>query len=102
MFVMSQRLFLTRTPPRLIEEALACGGRVLVHCKEGISRSATIVVAHLMQTGVPMLEALAHVKKRRSVFPNDGFLRQLAAFELQLRTVSDADSAAEGVEIVQS
>eukprot|EP00048_Salpingoeca_helianthica_P022983 m.21460 g.21460 ORF g.21460 m.21460 type:complete len:186 (+) comp8086_c0_seq1:109-666(+) len=79
---------------KFIKDGLASGGRVLVHCKEGISRSATVVIAHLMQTGVPVVEAVRHVKQRRRIFPNDGFLRQLVAFELTLRPVSTPTGAA--------
>ena len=34
---------------RFMKEALAAGGKVFVHCYAGISRSAAIVFAYLMQ-----------------------------------------------------
>merc|ERR1711924_263390 len=43
-----------------IAEALAAGGRVLVHCEQGQSRSASVVAAHLMSSEqVSIHQALA-------------------------------------------
>lgn len=49
----------------------------------GISRSAAIVIAYLIKKNLMgAREALDYVESRRSiVFPNNGFLRQLGAFE---------------------
>lgn len=44
-------------------------GRVLVHCKQGVSRSAAVVLAHLVLSGIPLPEALRRVRCRRSVSP---------------------------------
>jgi protein-tyrosine phosphatase len=57
-----------------------------VHCFAGVSRSATIVIAYLMQElGKGMLEAMKFVKRRRPVVsPNFGFQRQLMDFESAL------------------
>jgi atypical dual specificity phosphatase len=56
---------------------------VLVHCSAGVSRSATIVIAHLMQTrGLSLDTALTLVREKRSiVHPNDGFVEQLRHLE---------------------
>ncbi|KAM3455743.1 hypothetical protein MY3296_002161 [Beauveria thailandica] len=51
---------------------------VLVHCRAGISRSATIVIAYLMRKyGLSADEALAEVKAKRRVRPNPNFMDQL-------------------------
>lgn len=52
---------------------------VLVHCKAGISRSAAMVIYHLMRSrGYTLKDAIAHVKaKRRIISPNDGFMSAL-------------------------
>ncbi|CAD8089158.1 unnamed protein product [Paramecium primaurelia] len=59
---------------------------VLVHCQMGISRSAVIVLAYLIKKElIGAREALEYVEQRRSIiFPNNGFLRQLGAFERQV------------------
>lgn len=69
---------------RLLAEHLraAEGGAVLVHCMEGVSRSVAAVIAFLVADHSWSLQAaLEHVAQRRTVFPNDGFIRQLFAWE---------------------
>lgn len=64
-----------------IRIALQSGKKVLVHCKMGISRSATLVVAYLMEAErMNCMEALKVVRSKRVILPNDGFLMQLAQF----------------------
>lgn len=63
-----------------IAAALASGGRVLVHCEQGQSRSASVVIAHILRTtaGMGLAEALDVVKSQRPlVRPNLGFMGQL-------------------------
>jgi predicted enzyme related to lactoylglutathione lyase len=69
-----------------IEEALQNGGKVLVNCMMGMSRSSTCVLAYLMlRQNMTAVEALTEVRKHRDVRPNDGFLRQLADLDNKLR-----------------
>jgi protein-tyrosine phosphatase len=60
---------------------------VLVHCRAGISRSATIVLAYLMQFhDLSLDEAITTVRSRRPIVqPNVGFMAQLRAWEAELR-----------------
>lgn len=69
-----------------IESVRESGGRVLVHCLAGISRSATICMAYLMRArGLTLDEAHDYLKQRRPLIsPNLNFLRQLAEFEVAL------------------
>ncbi|GAB6023899.1 Dual specificity protein phosphatase 4 [Chamberlinius hualienensis] len=69
-----------------IDEVKSSGGKVLVHCHAGISRSATICLAYLMTTKrIRLEEAYEYVKKRRSVIsPNLNFMGQLLKYESQL------------------
>ena len=62
-----------------INKCKLMGGICLVHCKLGVSRSTTFVIAYLMKyANLTTDEALEFVKnKRSSIKPNDGFMRQL-------------------------
>ncbi|MEQ2182184.1 Dual specificity protein phosphatase 26 [Goodea atripinnis] len=69
-----------------IHKALTSGGRVLVHCTVGVSRSATLVLAYLMiRQNLTLVEAIRTVKDHRGVIPNRGFLRQLNGLDGILR-----------------
>ena len=66
-----------------IENAVNGGGRVLVHCAAGSSRSGTIAIAYKMKKrSIPYVEAHAHlVQLRPIVQPNPGFAEVLQAFK---------------------
>jgi protein-tyrosine phosphatase len=59
---------------QFIKEGISKGG-VLVHCHAGVSRSASCVIAFLMQDKkMNFQEAFAFASKRRPlIFPNLGF-----------------------------
>uniref|UniRef100_A0A8C7MXW1 Serine/threonine/tyrosine interacting protein n=1 Tax=Oncorhynchus kisutch TaxID=8019 RepID=A0A8C7MXW1_ONCKI len=58
-------------------------GKVLVHGNAGISRSAALVIAYLMETfGIKYRDAFSHVQERRfCINPNVGFVHQLQEYE---------------------
>jgi protein-tyrosine phosphatase len=67
---------------RMIHCAIIENKKVLVHCRMGVSRSATFVIAYLMNYGVDIKkiqkmnydDAFTYVKKRRvNINPNLGF-----------------------------
>ncbi|XP_061564471.1 dual specificity phosphatase 29 isoform X2 [Cololabis saira] len=59
--------------------------KLLVHCVMGRSRSATLFLAYLMiHEEMTVVDAIEHVKKRRRIIPNWGFLKQLRELDLQL------------------
>ncbi|BDA50988.1 Protein-tyrosine-phosphatase MKP1 [Coccomyxa sp. Obi] len=62
-----------------IEAARSSGGHVLLHCSQGVSRSATLAIAYLMwKRSRPFDEVLTSVKAIRGVAnPNIGFTCQL-------------------------
>jgi len=67
-----------------IDDALSSGGRCLVHCMVGASRSTSIVLAWLVsRQRLPLKAAYQHVSARRPVArPNRGFCQQLIDFEM--------------------
>ena len=66
-----------------IREAKARGGCVYVHCIEGKSRSASCVLAYLMDTeGMSLTFAHSQIKRVRPIAnPNEGFMIQLQHYE---------------------
>lgn len=74
-------------------------GAVLVHCFAGQSRSAALVIAHLMcEENMSLEEAYVTVKlARNSIQPNSGFLAQLKELE-KSRNSNDNGGGRKGVE----
>lgn len=69
-----------------IENSVKSGGKVLVHCLMGMSRSSTCVLSYLMiKEGLSATEALRKVRLNREIRPNDGFLHQLAELDNKLK-----------------
>ncbi|KAF7340071.1 Phosphatases II [Mycena venus] len=74
---------------KFINEALSSRngtGKILVHCKAGISRSPTIVTEYLMRRHRMSLKAALGqiVRVRPQVVPNTGFLAQLRDLDMEL------------------
>ncbi|XP_021673387.2 dual specificity protein phosphatase PHS1 isoform X2 [Hevea brasiliensis] len=69
-----------------IDHVESIGGKVLVHCFEGKSRSATLVLAYLMlRKNFTLLEAWNAVRRvHRRAQPNDGFARILLDLDRKL------------------
>jgi dual specificity protein phosphatase 1B len=67
-----------------IRSALASGGTILIHCFQGISRSASVVIGYLIfYNNMDFTQAFNHLKSRRSMInPNFGFIKQLQSFAL--------------------
>jgi|APFre7841882793_1041355.scaffolds.fasta_scaffold21965_1 dual specificity phosphatase 12 len=61
-----------------IENGLLNGTGVFVHCFAGVSRSPTILAAYfIIKRKMTADEALLFILQKRSIKPNEGFLRQL-------------------------
>lgn len=66
-----------------IDESLNLNGRVLVHGNAGISRSAALILAYIMETyELSQVQAYMLVQQRRfCINPNEGFIMQLREYE---------------------
>jgi len=85
-----------------IEKALKTGGRILVHCRQGRSRSTSVLIAFLMsRRNFTASNALVMLKAAREINPNSGFLKELADLDLKLfrekfqkwKEISSSDSS---------
>lgn len=70
----------------MIEEIRRNGGRTLIHCVAGVSRSTTLCLAYLIKYGgMNLRDAFMHIKSiRPQIRPNSGFFQQLRAYEEQI------------------
>ncbi|KAM4795651.1 protein phosphatase Slingshot homolog 2 [Rhinophrynus dorsalis] len=68
---------------KFISKAKKHGAKCLVHCKMGVSRSASTVIAYAMKEyGWNLDRAFDYVKERRTVTkPNPSFMRQLEEYQ---------------------
>ncbi|CAH1233921.1 SSH2 [Branchiostoma lanceolatum] len=66
-----------------IEKAKRMGSKCLVHCKMGVSRSASTVIAYAMKEyNMTMQDAFNYVKSIRScIKPNSAFMQQLEEYQ---------------------
>ncbi|XP_030637376.1 dual specificity protein phosphatase 5 [Chanos chanos] len=80
-----------------IDRVKQAGGKVLVHCEAGISRSPTICMAYIMKTQrVRLEEAFDMIRQCRAIIsPNFSFMGQLLQFESEVlsSTPPSADPA---------
>jgi protein-tyrosine phosphatase len=62
-----------------VERQLREGGRILIHCSQGVSRSVALAISYLMwKQGRSYDEVFAEVKAARGVAnPNIGFICQV-------------------------
>lgn len=67
----------------LIHQVRLAGGKTLIHCVAGVSRSAALCLAYLVKyEDLSLLDAYKHLKSLRQIVrPNVGFFGQLVEFE---------------------
>ncbi|RPD59730.1 hypothetical protein L227DRAFT_503276 [Lentinus tigrinus ALCF2SS1-6] len=86
-----------------IDRAREEGGKVLVHCRVGVSRSATVTIAYVMKhLSLPLVDAYLVVRSRRLsvlIQPNMRLLYNLLGWEIKLaRERTERALAVAGVE----
>jgi len=73
-----------------IDRAREQGGKVLVHCRVGVSRSATVTIAYVMKyLRISLVEAYLIVRSRRLsvlIQPNMRLMYNLCGWEVKLAT----------------
>lgn len=92
-----------------INRARAEGGKVLIHCHRGISRSCAVAMAYVMLSeGKPFKRVWRELTQIRPVAsPNNGFMRSLIALEKRQRHGSEfsrvvrAEVEGEGVVVMR-
>ena len=58
------------------------GGRCLVNCQMGVSRSCTCAMAYMMKTrGWTAVQTMKQFRANRDVRPNDGFMRYIVELD---------------------
>ena len=70
-----------------IEDATRSHGRILVHCVQGVNRSAAVCIAYIMRKfGRHLCEVVKDVreKRQRSILTNSSFRSQLEQFSRTL------------------
>jgi hypothetical protein len=74
------------TTHAFLDEAKAAGGRILVHCAAGVSRSATILMSWVMKEEKRTLaDVMTQVRSRRPfAYPNRSFFAALIDYDREL------------------
>jgi protein-tyrosine phosphatase len=77
---------------QFIDDAINGGGKVLVHCWKGASRSAAIIAAYLIsKKNYTYASALSLMKEKRGcINPNEGFSQQLMEYEQEILKAKQA------------
>ena len=79
------------TPPELealkkgadfADQAVKHGGKVYIHCRQGLGRGPTMATAYLLKTGLTLANALALIRKARPfINPRPGQIARLKELE---------------------
>ncbi|MBK0377850.1 dual specificity protein phosphatase family protein [Mucilaginibacter sp. SD-g] len=67
---------------QFIDDEIKHGGKVYVHCRQGLGRGPTMAIAYLIKTGLTFEDAFALVKKVRTfINPRPGQIQRLKELE---------------------
>jgi protein-tyrosine phosphatase len=73
-------------------KGLQSNKNIYIHCRAGISRSTTGLIAFLISKGLTMKDAINYViSKRHIIEPNSGFWIQLMIYERQIYRKNSVD-----------
>lgn len=77
-----------------VQDSIGKGGRVLVPCREGVSRSSTMVIVYLMWLRrFSFVQAFDHVRRAPQICtPNTGFTCQLLVLGKRLGIIASTNS----------
>jgi protein tyrosine phosphatase (PTP) superfamily phosphohydrolase (DUF442 family) len=91
------------TPPELsvlikgadfADREIAKGGKVYIHCRQGLGRGPTMTIAYLLKTGLSYEDAFALVKKVRTfINPRASQVKRLKELETYYKTNKDSIKA---------
>ncbi|KAF4748143.1 hypothetical protein FOZ63_028442, partial [Perkinsus olseni] len=74
------------SPSSSLSSLASSSGCVLIHCRSGVSRSASTLLSYLVKRrGLSLYHALTHVRHCRNIRPNCGFFEKLQELEISLR-----------------
>jgi len=87
-----------------IAQAKDTAANILVHCQQGISRSATLTIAYLIaKENMNLKSALELLKLKRPIAnPNNGFMEQLIKFEYKIHKSVSIETAVEFTKSVEN
>ncbi|MEI6790697.1 MAG: dual specificity protein phosphatase family protein, partial [Myxococcaceae bacterium] len=91
-----------RSAALIVHGAISAGLRVMINCRQGISRSATVTLAYLiLHQNMSLLEALGLVREKRpKIGPNPGFMSQLVDLAVEINPQETRTALIEDIEIV--
>mmetsp|Transcript_19514 Transcript_19514/g.34462 ORF Transcript_19514/g.34462 Transcript_19514/m.34462 type:complete len:331 (+) Transcript_19514:130-1122(+) len=77
---------------QFLDEVRRCNGRCLVHCRQGVSRSVSVVLAYLvMRDGLQLRDAWSLMQTQRpAARPNRGFCEQLIDLDTKMHGEASA------------
>ncbi|WP_374949164.1 dual specificity protein phosphatase family protein [Mucilaginibacter sp.] len=69
------------------------GGKVYIHCRQGLGRGPTMTIAYLLKTGLTVDDAITLIKKTRTfINPRPGQIERLREMENYYRQQPAADN----------
>lgn len=79
-----------------MDNVINSGGKVLVHCMAGVSRSVSLITYYLMKKNcLGFYDALAFIKSQRPIVnPNESFKNQLKNYEIKRDQFKHSDAQA--------